>query len=52
MVTLTMSHFLKFLFHILTIKQAIEIVSGNCLCYQALTSQGTDNTAKMDETRI
>ena len=47
MVTLTITHFL---IHILTIKQVIESVSGYCLCNQALTSRGTDNTANMGKT--
>ena len=29
----------NFLFHVLTIKQAVESVSGYCLHHQALTSQ-------------
>ena len=36
---LSIAHFLIFLFHILTIKQLIESVSGYCLRHQSLTSQ-------------
>ena len=39
MVRLPITHFLNFLFHVLTIKQVIESVSGYCLCHQSLTSQ-------------
>ena len=39
MVRLSITHFLNFLFHVLTIKQVIESVSGYCLRHQSLTSQ-------------
>ena len=39
MVTLSITHFLNFLFHVLTIKQVIESVSGYCWRHQSLTSQ-------------
>ena len=39
MVRLSITHFLNFLFHVLTIKQVIESVSGYRLRYQSLMSQ-------------
>ena len=39
MVGLSITHFLNFLFHVLTIKQVIESVSSYCLRHQSLTSQ-------------
>ena len=39
MVRLSITHFLNFLFNVLTIKQVIESVSGYCLRHQSLTSQ-------------
>ena len=39
MVRLSITHFLNFLFHVLTIKQVIESVSGYCSRHQSLTSQ-------------
>ena len=40
MVRLSITHFLNFLFHVLTIKQVIESVSGYSSRHQSLTSQG------------
>ena len=39
MVRLSITHFYFFLFHVLTIKQVIESVSGYCLHHQALISR-------------
>ena len=55
MVRLSITHFLNFLFHVLTIKQVIESVSGYCLWLLFASSvsdvtRGTDNTAKMGKT--
>ena len=39
MARLSITHFLNFLFYIVTIKQVIESVSGYCLRHQSLTSR-------------
>ena len=39
MVRLSIIQFLNFLFHVLTIEQVIESVSGYCSRHQSLTSQ-------------